>query len=74
MVCHHRTADVPLAGGVFGEHDVSRAKDPLGAIANLDLDLPIEHDHIVSPRRVVPVVIVIPAGLPKDDTDRLDQL
>src|SRR5439155_17124130 len=68
-----RAADVPLAGGVFGEQNISCVKDPFRAIADFDLNLSIQHDHILSPRRVVPVVVVSSAGFSKKDTSRLDQ-
>src|SRR5688500_17649783 len=63
----HRATDVPLAGGVLGEQDVSGAEDAPRPVADLDLDVSVQHDHVLPSGRVVPVVVVVTAGLAKDD-------
>ena len=66
--------DVTTPGKVFGQHDVSRPKDPLRAVAYFDLSLAPQGDDELPGGRMVPLLIQGPFGLSKEDAARLHQV
>ena len=54
-----------LAGGIFGQKNLSRAQDAFCAVTSLDLDFTLKHDHILPPRRVVKIKVIVAVRFPK---------
>ena len=53
------------------EQDLAGTEDTLGPIARLNLDVAVEIDHVLAPRRVVEVQVVAAIGLAEQDSRRL---
>ena len=48
-------SDVPMSGGIIGEHDIARSETSYRAVADLDFDVSGERNDILAPRRVVKI-------------------
>src|SRR5262245_48280623 len=66
--------DVPFAGHVLGEQDVSRPERNLPAALQLDLALTAQRDHVLPARRWMPVLKVVRRLTAELQSAHLDQL
>lgn len=56
----HRQRRMALSGDVFGEKNIARSENFLGAVTDADLARTGERDTPLAARRVVPTVQVVP--------------
>jgi len=55
------------SGGVIYQKDIAVTKAPLGSVADLDLTLPGQVDHILPSRRPMPVVEITGRSVAEND-------
>src|SRR5262249_28826783 len=61
------TREMAFSGQIFGENDRARSEDPALAIAGYDFDRAFQIDEILTPRRVVPVDVIVSVCFPESE-------